>query len=98
MPDYSKATASFPQAANRPRACGGNGFWQSVVILSFSAMAFSSFGYAACDMGRGVCEPSVDLARAKVEQLLNSAFLPPYSLSGLEKLDGRGFETQGQKK
>ena len=31
-------------------------------------------------------------------QLLNSAFLPPYSLSVLEKLDGRGIETQGQKK
>ena len=34
----------------------------------------------------------------EVEQLLNSASLPPYSLSGLEKLDGRSFETQGQKK
>jgi hypothetical protein len=40
----------------------------------------------------------VDLARAKVEQLLNSAFLPPHSLSALEKLDGRSFETQGKKK
>jgi len=49
-------------------------------------------------MERGNCEPSVDDARTKVEQLLNSAFLPPYSLSSLEKLDGRSFETQGLKK
>ena len=40
----------------------------------------------------------MDFARAKVEQLLNSAFLPPHSLSALEKLDGRSFETQGKKK
>ena len=62
------------------------------------AMALSCSGYAACNIGQGICEPSVDEARAKVEQLLNSAFLPPYSLSVLEKLDGRSFETQGQKK
>src|SRR5689334_8653165 len=70
----------------------------SATILSSSAIALSSSGYAACNIERGSCEPSVDDARAKVEQLLNSAFLPPYSLSVLEKLDGRGFETQGRQK
>lgn len=71
------------------------GFWQSAIILIITLIALSSSGYAACD---GACEPSVDDMRAKVEQLLGSAFLPPYSLSALEKLDGRSFETQGQKK
>lgn len=70
----------------------------SAIILSSSPIALSSSVYAACNIGHEICEPSVDEARARVEQLLSSAFLPPYSLSNLEKLDGRSFETQGHKK
>src|SRR5262249_48174850 len=89
MPDYSKATPSFPQAANRLRAYRGNGIWQSAVILSFCARALSSFRYAACDIVRtfsGSCA-----------QLLNSAFPTSLLAERFGKLDGRSFETQGKK-
>jgi len=33
-----------------------------------------------------------------VEQLLNSAFLTPYSIISLEKFNGRSVETGGEKK
>src|SRR5262249_40440246 len=61
------------------------------------SLPLSSSGYAACNIVHGVCEPSVDDGRAKLEQLLNSAFLTPHSLDALEKLDGRSFETQDRK-
>jgi len=73
------------------------GFWRPMIILSFISLALSSSGYAACNIVHGVCEPSVDDARAKIEQLFNSAFLTPHSLGALEKFDGRSFETQDRK-
>src|SRR5215510_16393121 len=75
-----------------------HGFWRPMIIVNFVTLALSFPGHAACNIGYGPCEPSVDDARAKLEQLFNSAFLTPYSLSALEKLDGRSFETQGRKK
>ncbi|HMF25252.1 MAG TPA: hypothetical protein VKG24_24435 [Pseudolabrys sp.] len=73
------------------------GFWRRTIAVSLMTLALSCSGYAACDNEQGSCEPSVDDARTKIEQLLDSAFLAPFSLSTFEKLEGRGFETQGQK-
>ncbi|HEY6024594.1 MAG TPA: hypothetical protein VIV34_10515 [Pseudolabrys sp.] len=36
--------------------------------------------------------------RAKIEQLLDSAFLTPHAVISVQKLDGRGVEAQGRKK
>src|SRR5689334_25391651 len=49
-------------------------------------LAFSALAQAA--------EPAIDDARAKVERLLDQAFLPPYAVVSLEKLDGRNIETR----
>jgi hypothetical protein len=70
--------------------------WRPTIIGLF-ILTFYSSGYAACDTDPRTCEPSIDDARIKIQQLLNSAFLTPYSLSEFEKLAGRGFETQGRK-
>ncbi|MGA9081557.1 MAG: hypothetical protein WCF66_10080 [Pseudolabrys sp.] len=51
-------------------------------------------GHATCGPGYESCEPSVDEARAKIEGLLNSAFLTPYSIVSLDKFDGRSVKTQ----
>jgi hypothetical protein len=61
-------------------------------------LAFSSPGHAACGPGHESCEPSTDEMRAKIEQLLNSAFLTSHAIISWEKLDGRSVETQGRKK
>jgi len=58
----------------------------------------SSVGHAACNSGNDGCEPSQDEVRAKVEQLLNSAFLTPHSIISFETFDGRTVETQDGKK
>jgi hypothetical protein len=73
-------------------------FWWSATIISFVTLVLSFPGHAVCGPGNGSCEPSLDEARAKIERLLNSAFLTPYSIASLEKLDGRGLEIQGRKK
>ena len=73
-------------------------FRRSAIIISFITLALSFPGQAVCGPGHESCEPSVDEARAKIERLLNLAFLTPYSIISLEKLDGRGLETQGRKK
>jgi hypothetical protein len=72
-------------------------FWRSAIIISLITLVLSSPGRAVCGPGNEGCEPSVDEARAKIERLLNSAWLTPHSIVSLEKLDGRGFETEGRK-
>lgn len=61
-------------------------------------MGVSSSSHAACNSGDEGCEPSQNEVRARVEQLLNSAFLTPYSIISLEKFNGRSVETEGEKK
>jgi hypothetical protein len=60
-------------------------------------LALSSPGNAVCGPGNDGCEPSADETRTKVERLLNGAFLTPYSIVSLDKLDGRSVETKGRK-
>ena len=57
-------------------------------------LAFSSLAQAGCGPGDKGCEPAIDDARAKIERLLDQAFLPPYAVVSLEKLDGRNIETR----
>ena len=66
-------------------------------IIGFITLALSSPGHATCGLGHESCEPSVDEARAKIEELFNSAFLTPYSIVSLDKLDGRSVETRDRK-
>jgi hypothetical protein len=61
-------------------------------------MGVSSVSHAACNSGDEGCEPSQNEVRARVEQLLNSAFLTPYSIISLEKFNGRSVEIGGEKK
>ena len=70
---------------------------RSVFIISFMTLALSSPGNAVCGPGNDGCEPSADETRTKVERLLNAAFLTPYSIVSLDKLDGRSVETKGRK-
>ena len=65
-------------------------FRRLAIIISFITLALSSPGHAICGRGDKSCEPSADEVRAKIVQLLNSAFLTPYSIVSLEKFDGRG--------
>jgi hypothetical protein len=77
--------------------------WTDVVLLrlafiiSFVMLALSSPVYAVCGPGNDGCEPSADEARAKVERLLNSAYLTPFTIASIDKLDGRSVETKGRK-
>jgi hypothetical protein len=66
-------------------------------IIGFIMLALSSPGHATCGPGDESCEPSVDEARTKIEGLLNSAFLTPYSIVSWDKFDGRSVETQDRK-
>lgn len=70
---------------------------RSAIIISFMTLALSSPGHAVCGPGNDGCEPSADEARAKIERLLNSAFVTPYSIVSLDKLDGRSVEAKGRK-
>jgi hypothetical protein len=72
-------------------------FLLSAIIISFITLALSSPSNAACGPGNKDCEPSADEIQAKVEQLLNSAYLTPHSIVSLNKFDGRSFETEGRK-
>jgi len=72
-------------------------FGLAAIVISFTALALSSSGHAACGPGNESCEPSGDEARAKIERLLDSAYLTPHSIVSLEKLDGRSVETQDRK-
>ncbi len=73
-------------------------FLRSAIIISVIMLALSSPGHAVCGPGHESCEPSADEMRAKIEQLLNSAFLTPHTTVSWQKLDGRSVETQGRKK
>jgi hypothetical protein len=70
--------------------------WAAIIFILVT-LALSSPAHAVCGPGHESCEPSAGEARAKVEQLLNSAFLTPYSIVRLDNLDARGVETQGHK-
>lgn len=73
-------------------------YLRSAIVIGFVMLALSSSGRAACGPGHEGCEPSADEMRGKIEQLLNSAFLTPYTIVSWEKLAGRSVETQGRKK
>lgn len=73
-------------------------FLRSAIVTGFMMLALSSVGHAACGPGHESCEPSTVEMRAKIEQLLNSAFLTPHTTVSWEKLDGRGVEIEGRKK
>jgi hypothetical protein len=64
-------------------------FRRSAIIINF--------GRAACGPGYESCEPSADEVRAKIERLLDSAWLTPHSIVALENFNGRSVETQGRK-
>jgi hypothetical protein len=72
-------------------------FRRSAIIVSFATLALSCPCNAACGSGYENCEPSTNEVQAKVEQLLNAAFLTPYSLVSLNKFDGRSFVSEGRK-
>ena len=72
-------------------------FRLSAIIISFVTLVLSSPSNAACGPGHENCEPSENEVQAKVEQLLNSAYLTPHSIVSLNKFDGRSFETEGRK-
>jgi hypothetical protein len=72
-------------------------FRLSAIIVSFITLALSSPSNAACDPAHENCEPTANKIQAKVEQLLNSAYLTPHSIVSLNKFDGRSFETEGRK-
>jgi hypothetical protein len=71
---------------------------RSALAIIFMMLAISSPAKAACDAGNDGCVPSADEARAKIGQLLDSAFLTPHAIIAVEKRDGREIETQGRKK
>ena len=64
------------------------------LVISLLALAFSSPVHAACNEN---CEPSIDDARTKIEQLLATAYTMPPKIVSVEKLDGRSLETQSRK-
>jgi hypothetical protein len=72
-------------------------FRLSALIICFATLALSSPSDAACGPGNESCEPTANEIQAKIEQLLNSAYLTPHSIVSLNKFDGRSFETEGRK-
>jgi hypothetical protein len=72
-------------------------FFQRLTICSLLALALSFPVHAACGPGIENCEPSIEDARAKVEQLLRTAYVTPPKIDSLEKLDGRHVETHSRK-
>jgi hypothetical protein len=72
--------------------------WQSAIIISFIALVISPPGHAICSAKYESCEPSIDDVRVKIERLLNSAWLTPYSIVSLERFDGRSIEVEGHEK
>ena len=65
-------------------------FLQAVIVLT----TLSSHLHAACAPGNQICEPSEKEARAKIERLLDSAYLTPHAVVSLKKLDGRSLGTR----
>jgi len=72
-------------------------FFQRLTVCSLLALVFSSPVYAACGPGDESCEPSIDDARAKIEQLLSATYVTPPRIVSIEKLDGRNVDTQSRK-
>jgi hypothetical protein len=70
-------------------------YWRLAWIIALVTWVISSPGQAACGPG---CAPSADEMRAKIAQLLDSAFLTPHTIVAVEKRDGREIETQGRRK
>ena len=68
-----------------------------VAVAVVASVMVASLAHAACGPADKACEPAIDDARAKIERLLDSAFLPPYAVVSLEKLDGRSIETPEKK-
>jgi hypothetical protein len=56
------------------------------------ALALAAPARAACSGG---CEPSVEDARAAMQQIFRQTFLSPYTLISFERLDGRSGERYG---
>jgi hypothetical protein len=72
-------------------------FWRLAVAVNLMLLMVSAPGHAACGPGAEPCEPSMSDARAKVEKLLNAAYVTPHAIMSLERFDGRGFEDRGRK-
>lgn len=66
------------------------------IIIGLMILLFSCPAGATCETGSKSCEPSSDEVRAKIERLLESAFLTPPSIVSLQKFDRRSFESQGR--
>ena len=64
------------------------------VAIAGLAIALASPARAACT---GDCEPTVDAAKATIQQILKSAFLSPFSLVSFEKVEGHAADTQGRR-
>ena len=58
----------------------------------FVLLALSAPGRTACDPGANTCEPSMEDARQKTQQLLDAAYLTPHTITSFEKLEGRDVE------
>lgn len=71
--------------------------WRLAIVANFVLLLVSDPGRAACGPGTETCEPSMSEAQAKVGKLLDAAYATPHVIVSLEKLDGRGFETNGRK-
>jgi hypothetical protein len=93
-------------SGNKPRRFWPTGldwvmrtFRRTAIILIFTILAvtLSSPARAVCS-GDEDCGPSPDEVRAKVEQLLDSAFVTPHAIISLENFNGRDVGTPGQKK
>src|SRR5215471_18138256 len=69
---------------------------QLAIAVNLMLLLVSAPGHAACGPGAESCEPSMNDARAKVVRLLDAAYATPHAIVSVEKLDGRGFETNGR--
>ena len=72
-------------------------FWRPALMIALTMLVISSPGQAACGPGIDGCGPSADELRAKIAQLIDSAFLTPHTIVAVEKRDGREIETQGRR-
>lgn len=68
------------------------------IVIILVMFASSSSGQAVCGGVSESCEPSPDEVRAKIEQLVNSAWLTPHAIVSLQRYDARSFETDGGKR
>ena len=72
-------------------------FRRPAIVLGLLSLALAPSARATC-AGIESCEPSLDDARAKIEQLLGAAYVTPPRIVSLERFEGRSVETtQGRK-